>query len=192
MRLMNNIFSSPIDLLKKVEKDKAKLESALFFWNEDEVRESLFDFAVGSYHLIDWVKVYKPELQSKVYDLLNNNKYIAACRDLCNASKHVELEISEGAYKKHPPVVVPKSLRNPHPLVKLATDILEAQGTHPHLNIGSTDANIPLSQGLPAVCIGLTRGRGAHTTEEFIFTKYLQRGLDQLFEVVTKTFEDLK
>ncbi len=34
-----------------------------------------------------------------------------------------------------------------HPLVKLAVETLEAQGRRPHLNIGSTDANIPLSRG---------------------------------------------
>lgn len=78
-----------------------------------------------------------------------------------------------------------------HPLVKLAVEILESQGTRPHLNIGSTDANIPLSQGLPAICIGLTHGRGAHTTGEYIFTGYLQKGMDQLLEVVTKIFKGL-
>jgi acetylornithine deacetylase/succinyl-diaminopimelate desuccinylase-like protein len=78
-----------------------------------------------------------------------------------------------------------------HPLVKLAIETLESQGTRPHLNIGSTDANIPLSQGLPAICIGLTHGRGAHTIGEFIFSAYLQKGLDQLVEVVLKIFRDL-
>jgi tripeptide aminopeptidase len=78
-----------------------------------------------------------------------------------------------------------------HPLVKLAVETLETQGIRPHPNIGSTDANIPLSKGLPAVCIGLTHGRGAHTTGEYIFTEYVQKGLDQLLEVVTKTFKIL-
>jgi acetylornithine deacetylase/succinyl-diaminopimelate desuccinylase-like protein len=78
-----------------------------------------------------------------------------------------------------------------HPLVKLAVETLESQGTRPHLNIGSTDANIPLSRELPAICIGLTHGRGAHTTGEYIFTAYLQKGLDQLVELVPKIFRDL-
>jgi acetylornithine deacetylase/succinyl-diaminopimelate desuccinylase-like protein len=78
-----------------------------------------------------------------------------------------------------------------HPLVKLAVETLESQGTQPHLNIGSTDANIPLSQGLPAICIGLTHGRGAHTIGEYMFPKYLQKGLDQLVAVVLKIFKDL-
>jgi len=81
------------------------------------------------------------------------------------------------------------SISKNHPLVKLAIQTLEGQGTRPHLNIGSTDANIPLSQGLPSICIGLTHGRGAHTRGEYIYTEYLQKGLDQLLEVVTKLFE---
>ena len=80
------------------------------------------------------------------------------------------------------------SIPDDHPLVKLALKTLEAQGTRPHLNIGSTDANIPLSQGLPAICIGLTHGRGAHTTGEFIYTEYLKKGLEQVVEVVVKSY----
>ena len=76
-----------------------------------------------------------------------------------------------------------------HPLVQLAVQTLKAQGTSPHLNIGSTDANIPLSQELPAVCIGLTRGSGAHSTREMISTAELPKGIDQMLEVITKSFE---
>ncbi|RME07710.1 MAG: M20/M25/M40 family metallo-hydrolase, partial [Anaerolineae bacterium] len=36
-----------------------------------------------------------------------------------------------------------------HPLVRLAVESLRAQGVSPQLSIGSTDANIPISQGLP-------------------------------------------
>lgn len=105
MRLMKKIFSSPVDLLQKVKKDKEKLELALLNWDEIQIQETLFNFSVSSYHLVDWVKVYYPSLKSHVYALLNNNKYIGACRDLCNASKHVELDLTAGAYGNHPPVI---------------------------------------------------------------------------------------
>lgn len=88
---------------------------------------------------------------------------------------------------KRPAGSIPKN----HPLVKLAIQTLESQGTRPHLNIGSTDANIPLSRGLPAICIGLTHGRGAHTTGEYIYTDPLEKGLAQLVDVVTKCFRAL-
>ncbi len=102
---MKKIFSSPLDLLNKVEKDKTNLKNALLQWDKIGIQESLFNFSVGSYHLVDWVKTYYPNLESKVYYLLNNDKYIGACRDLCNASKHVVLDVTKGGYSKYPPVV---------------------------------------------------------------------------------------
>jgi len=71
-----------------------------------------------------------------------------------------------------------------HPLVSLAARCLEAHGIQPYPNIGSTDANLPLSRGLPAVCIGLTTGGGAHTTGEFIDIRPLHQGLAQLLDFV--------
>ena len=76
-----------------------------------------------------------------------------------------------------------------HPLVQLACRCLEAQGMRPNLGIGSTDANIPLSRGLPAVCIGLTNGSGAHTVGEFIFTEPLARGMAQAAALVEGVFK---
>lgn len=78
-----------------------------------------------------------------------------------------------------------------HPLVSLAKHCIEAVGIHPIANIGSTDANIPLSRGLPAVCIGLTTGGGAHTLNEFIHTEPLQQGLAQLVKLVEGAFYEL-
>ena len=78
-----------------------------------------------------------------------------------------------------------------HPLVRLASRCLEKQGVSARLNIGSTDANIPLSRGLPAVCIGLTTGQGAHTVRESIYTEPLVRGLAQLVDVVEGVFREL-
>ena len=78
-----------------------------------------------------------------------------------------------------------------HPLVQLAADVLKSLGIQPYPNIGSTDANIPLSRGLPCVCIGLTSGKGAHTVNEFILTEPLEKGITQLVEVVTRSFQVL-
>lgn len=71
-----------------------------------------------------------------------------------------------------------------HPLVQLASRCLSDLGIQPKLNIGSTDANVPLSRGYAAICLGLTSGAGAHTTEEYIFTSPLAKGLAQLVGVV--------
>lgn len=45
---------------------------------------------------------------------------------------------------------------------------------------GSTDANIPLSRGLSAVCIGLAHSANAHRTDEYLDTRDLARGMQQL------------
>jgi acetylornithine deacetylase/succinyl-diaminopimelate desuccinylase-like protein len=76
-----------------------------------------------------------------------------------------------------------------HPLVRQAASCLQDQGILPVLNIGSTDANLPLSRGLPAVCIGLTTGGAAHTQGEYVHTPLLERGLNQLLALVRATFE---
>ncbi len=81
------------------------MERSLGKFDEKAIREALFNFVVGCYHLVDWVKVYHPKLKPKVFSLLNQNKYLRACRDLCNASKHVNLDITRGSYEKYPPVL---------------------------------------------------------------------------------------
>lgn len=79
-----------------------------------------------------------------------------------------------------------------HPLVDLASQILISQGVTPNLNIGSTDANIPLSRGFPAICIGLTNGGGAHTVNEFILTRQVKPGLEQMQKIVMGIYGTLK
>ena len=80
-------------------------------------------------------------------------------------------------------------LSSNHPLVQLAWRCLEAQDIQPNLGIGSTDANIPLSRGLPAVCVGMTNGSGAHTVKEFIFTEPVSKGLSSVIQLVQQAFE---
>ena len=78
-----------------------------------------------------------------------------------------------------------------HPLVLLAQRCLQDQGLEPILGIGSTDANIPLSRGLPAVCIGVSTGGSAHTVDEFINTQPVTAGLSQLICLVEDAFQEL-
>jgi len=71
-----------------------------------------------------------------------------------------------------------------HALVKIAKDAVISQGDEPFCTIGSTDANIPLSFGYPAVTIGLTTGGGVHTIHEYIDIAPLEKGFSQMFEIV--------
>jgi tripeptide aminopeptidase len=76
-----------------------------------------------------------------------------------------------------------------HPLVLLTHDCLRQAGIIGFSGIGSTDANVPLSRGYPAVCIGITTGGNAHTPNEFILTKPVKTGMQQLFEIVQRIWE---
>jgi acetylornithine deacetylase/succinyl-diaminopimelate desuccinylase-like protein len=76
-----------------------------------------------------------------------------------------------------------------HPLVQLAVNGLREMGHTPRVGIGSTDANLPLSRGYPAVCIGLTSGMGAHSADEFIRLAPLSAGLEQLLRLVTGAYQ---
>lgn len=77
-------------------------------------------------------------------------------------------------------------LADDHPLVKLAIECLNEAGIKAIPNIGSTDANIPLSLGYPAIGIGLTYGEGAHTVGESIYTPPLRQGMMQLIGLLDK------
>ncbi len=73
-----------------------------------------------------------------------------------------------------------------HPLVQTALACLRKGGTEPRLNIGSTDANLPLSLGYPAVTVGLTTGGGGHTVHEYINIPPLKLGMAALVCMVKK------
>ena len=71
-----------------------------------------------------------------------------------------------------------------HWLVRLAGECLAEQGYAATFTSGSTDANIPLSLGLPALVLGVTTGSGAHTPHEYIDTLPISKGLKQLARFV--------
>ena len=76
-----------------------------------------------------------------------------------------------------------------HPLIKLAEACLREQGIEAVLTSGSTDANIPLSRGYPALVLGVSTGGGAHTLNEFIHTAPVEKGLEQLVRFVEKVMQ---
>jgi acetylornithine deacetylase/succinyl-diaminopimelate desuccinylase-like protein len=72
-----------------------------------------------------------------------------------------------------------------HPLVAAAKASLAACGitVQSNLSISSTDANVPLSRGIPAICIGVTEGGNAHRVEEWIHTDLLPTGMRHLLQL---------
>ncbi len=69
-----------------------------------------------------------------------------------------------------------------HPLVLASERALKAVGVavEPNDRMSSTDANIPLNRGIPAVCVGITRGGNAHRLDEWISTLELTKGMQHL------------
>ena len=53
---------------------------------------------------------------------------------------------------------------------------------------GSTDCNVPLSMGIPAICPGCVIGSGAHTREEYVQIDSLLPGLKVAFELILHHF----
>jgi len=77
------------------------------------------------------------------------------------------------------------------PIVQIATETLAALGIEAVCDASSTDANIPIARGIPAVCIGITRGGHAHRTDEFIELAPVPLGLAQLALLTLQVSEAL-
>lgn len=71
-----------------------------------------------------------------------------------------------------------------HEFVAKAVKSLREVGMEPVMTAGSTDANIPLSRGIPSVVMGITSGGGAHTVEEYIDVEPIERGMESLVRFV--------
>jgi tripeptide aminopeptidase len=70
------------------------------------------------------------------------------------------------------------------PLMLATLAALRELGIEPTLDASNTDANVPLALGIPAVCIGLTRGGHAHRLDEYIELAPIGRGMQQLVLLV--------
>jgi acetylornithine deacetylase/succinyl-diaminopimelate desuccinylase-like protein len=72
------------------------------------------------------------------------------------------------------------SIAREYPLAQLAGAAYLAEGLGAAYEIASTDANIPLSRGIPAVCIGVCDGGNAHRLDEYIEPARLPSGMRAL------------
>lgn len=73
-----------------------------------------------------------------------------------------------------------------HSLISSCQEMIEEIIGEPLiLKSASTDCNIPLSLGIPAVCIGVYRGAGSHTREEWIEKASLKQGLEIALTIAT-------
>ena len=66
--------------------------------------------------------------------------------------------------------------------------IKDVTGTEPSFYPSSTDANIPLSLGVPATTFGTYLGDGAHTREEYVEISSLNTGLKLALAAISRCF----
>jgi len=122
------------------------------------------------------------DLRSESPDALK--KLISRVESLIQALGQPGVDVQAEIIGQRPAGEIPAD----HPLVELASTCLHEQGLSSILTIGSTDANIPLSLGYPAICMGLTTGAGAHTVHEYIHTSPIEKGLESLLSLIKSVF----
>lgn len=76
-------------------------------------------------------------------------------------------------------------------LVQIADQVLNDLGITPQHRPGSTDANVPIALGIPAICIGVTNGDNVHREDEFINIAPISTGFAHLLTVVLQSAEAL-
>jgi acetylornithine deacetylase/succinyl-diaminopimelate desuccinylase-like protein len=76
-----------------------------------------------------------------------------------------------------------------HQLIVFAQEIISKLGLNCIVRAGSTDANIPLSLGIPSLAFGITDGARQHTLEESLGLASLEPGLLLATEMVLKTID---
>jgi len=70
-------------------------------------------------------------------------------------------------------------------IVQAAMEVTRKFGVEPQTDIGSTDANIPISLGLPAIAIGGGGSSGSvHTPEEWFDPLYRDQGIQRLLALI--------
>ena len=71
------------------------------------------------------------------------------------------------------------------PRVEAALDATRASGVEPQLTTSSTDANLPMSLGIPAITLGAGGSAGAvHTTDEWYRNENGSRGIQRALHTV--------
>ncbi len=109
-------------------------------------------------------------------------KIVRQVEELIHDANRADVNLTADVIGQRPAGDIPAD----HPLVQLAVDCTYEAGLEAVLTSGSTDANIPLSQGFPAVVMGITTGGSAHTTHEYINTEPITKGMEIIVRFVER------
>ena len=82
---------------------------------------------------------------------------------------------------------------NQEKLAQMTNEVLEICKKHTGKDCvcdsGSTDCNIPMSLGVPALCVGSYDGGGAHRREEYLYLSSLPKGYKITAETILRFFK---
>lgn len=112
------------------------------------------------------------DLRSEAGTALNELEQVVR-REVQSAAREEGVEVRIDVIGDRPQGALPPD----HQLVALVRSAMDACGIPAYELTASTDANLPLSRGIPAVAFGIRHGDGAHTLHEFIERRGLDRGL---------------
>lgn len=76
------------------------------------------------------------------------------------------------------------SISDEHPLCQTVRQVHQQLGIQTRSYASSTDANVPLSMGIPAVTVGVTLGGNGHRLDEYIYASPLVKGMGQMLLLV--------
>ncbi len=75
------------------------------------------------------------------------------------------------------------------PLVRLCQSVFLETGFDVKFESGSTDANIPFSQNVPAVCIGICHGKDVHKPSECLMIDSMDRAIEKIGKIVSRVWQ---
>lgn len=75
------------------------------------------------------------------------------------------------------------------PMALLAADAIRWVGLTPEYQASSTNMNIPVSRGVPTICIGISHGERTHTIHEQVPVAPIPAGLAQLVRLTVEAAE---
>ena len=83
-------IGSPADLLGKVSRDLARLDSAIAAQDKQQISDALYDFSVSITSVKDWLKAHPSAsyTHADVESLVSNSIALSSFRDIANANKH--------------------------------------------------------------------------------------------------------
>ncbi len=112
------------------------------------------------------------------------NALIARVEELAASFNGQGVQLETQVIGHRPSGAIPRD----HPLLQLAARAAQEVGLPYTFQSGSTDANLPLSLGLPCVSVGLASGGNAHRPDEYIETREIEKGWQAFVNLVRGAF----